>query len=100
MLLEGGELTWLAGPLAKGAQLCHGTAGNGYAFLKLFERTGDGLWLERARRFAMHAVEQVEQARAEHGRGRHTLFSGDPGTAVYLLDCLDATSAFPTVERF
>jgi hypothetical protein len=33
----GGELTWRAGPLAKGANLCHGTAGNGYAFLALFE---------------------------------------------------------------
>ena len=49
LLLEGGELTWLAGPLRKGAGLCHGTAGNGYAFLKLLERTGDELWLERAR---------------------------------------------------
>ena len=31
LLLAGGELTWQAGPLAKGANLCHGTAGNGYA---------------------------------------------------------------------
>ena len=100
MLLAGGALTWQAGPLRKGAQLCHGTAGNGYAFLKLFERTGDELWLERARRFAMHAAEQVEQARIEHGRGRYSLFTGDPGTAVYLLDCLEATTAFPTVDRF
>ncbi len=52
LLVAGGELTWQAGPLAKGAGLCHGTAGNGYAFLKLFERTGDELWLERARAFA------------------------------------------------
>ena len=99
MLLAGGELTWRAGPHGKGAQLCHGTAGNGYAFLKLFALTGDELWLERARRFAMHAVGQVERARAEHGRGRYTLFSGDPGTAVYLLDCVDAASAFPAVDR-
>ncbi|HEU0057648.1 MAG TPA: lanthionine synthetase LanC family protein, partial [Gaiella sp.] len=35
LLLAGGELTWRAGPLRKGANLCHGTAGNGYAFLKL-----------------------------------------------------------------
>ena len=46
----GGELTWRAGPLAKGAGLCHGTAGNGYAFLTLFERSGDERWLGRARR--------------------------------------------------
>jgi hypothetical protein len=95
LLLAGGELTWLAGPLAKGANLCHGTAGNGYAFLALFERTGDEQWLERARAFAMHAAAQVAQARAELGRGRYTLMTGDPGTAVYLADCLAGGGAFP-----
>src|SRR5207245_2561626 len=44
LLLEGGELTWTAGPLRKGANLCHGTVGNGFAFLKLFTRTGDERW--------------------------------------------------------
>jgi lantibiotic modifying enzyme len=100
LLLAGGELTWRAGPLRKGASLCHGTAGNGYAFLKLFERTGDELWLERARAFAMHAVAQVEHGLAEHGRGRHTLWTGDPGTALYVESCLSATAAFPTIDRF
>ncbi|HEU4612979.1 MAG TPA: LanC-like protein, partial [Kofleriaceae bacterium] len=33
LLLAAAELTWRAGPLAKGAGLCHGTAGNGYALL-------------------------------------------------------------------
>lgn len=48
MLLAAGEATWLAAPLFKGYGLCHGTAGNGYAFLKLYRRTGDAQWLERA----------------------------------------------------
>jgi hypothetical protein len=100
LLLAGGELTWQAGPLRKGANLCHGTAGNGYALLKLFERTGDELWLERARAFAMHALAQVERGLAEHGRGRHTLWTGDPGTALYLESCLSATASFPTIDRF
>ena len=95
LLLAGGELTWLAGPLAKGANLCHGTAGNGYAFLALLERTGDELWLDRARAFAMHALAQVARARAELGRGRYTLWSGDPGTALYLADCLDGAGSIP-----
>jgi hypothetical protein len=97
LLLAGGELTWHAGPLTKGANLCHGTGGNGYAFLALFERTGDELWLERARAFAMHAAAQVEQSRAAHGRGRYTLWTGDPGTALYLADCLDGTANVPLV---
>jgi lantibiotic modifying enzyme len=95
LLRAGGELTWRAGPLMKGANLCHGTAGNGYAFLALFERTGDELWLERARAFAMHSVDQVARARTELGRGRHTLWTGDPGTALYLADCLAGGGTVP-----
>jgi hypothetical protein len=95
LLVAGGELTWQAGPLAKGANLCHGTGGNGYAFLKLLERTGDERWLERARSFAMHSIEQVDRERAAVGRGRYTLWTGDPGTAVYLADCLEGSGEFP-----
>jgi hypothetical protein len=93
LLVAGGELTWRAGPLRKGAGLCHGTAGNGYAFLKLLERTGDELWLDRARAFAMHALGQVRG-------GRHSLFTGDPGTALYVQSCLDASAAFPSLDVF
>jgi hypothetical protein len=71
LLLQAAELVWDAGPPndEKGAGLCHGTAGNGYAFLKTFARTGDELWLDRARAFAMHALEQVERL-----PGRYSLF--------------------------
>jgi hypothetical protein len=98
VLVAGGELTWRAGPLVKGAGLCHGTAGNGYAFLKLFERTGDERWLDRARAFAIHAAEQVERTRVAYGRGRYTLWTGDAGTALYLSSCLTATAAMPTLD--
>ena len=95
LALAGGELTWRAGPPAKGAGLCHGTAGNGYAFLTLFERTGDERWLDRARRFAAHSIAQVERARADHGMGRHSLWTGDLGTALYLADCIDGAGRLP-----
>lgn len=95
LAVAGGELTWRAGPLRKGANLCHGTAGNGYAFLALFERTGDERWLARARAFAMHAARQVEESRSEYGRGRYTLWAGDLGTALYLADCTDGRGALP-----
>jgi len=98
LLLAGGELTWRAGPLAKGASLCHGTAGNGLAFLKLFRRTEDGLWLDRARAFAMHAILQVERERAAVGRGRYSLWTGDPGTALYLALCIDGTATLPSFD--
>ena len=95
LAVAGGELTWRAGPLRKGAGLCHGTAGNGYAFLALLERTGDERWLTRARAFAMHAARQVEHTRAKHGRGRYTLWTGDVGTALYLADCIDGGGELP-----
>jgi hypothetical protein len=43
----------------------------------------------------MHALFHVEQARGEYGRGRHTLWTGDPGTALYLADCIDGTGELP-----
>ena len=100
MALGGGELTWRAGPLRKGPGPCHGTAGNGFAFLRLHELTGDALWLERARRFAMHAIEQVQRERAELGRGRYTLFTGHVGVALYLRACLDGVAGVPTIDSF
>jgi Lanthionine synthetase C-like protein len=102
LLRAGANLTWRAGPhaLDKGSGLCHGTAGNGYAFLKLFERTGEAVWLDRARRFAVHALGQVERARAHRGRGRYSLWTGDVGVALYAADCLDGRSAYPIVDTW
>ena len=95
LAVAGAELTWRAGPLRKGASLCHGTAGNGYAFLTLLARTGDERWLARARAFALHAAAQVEHSRSEYGRGRQTLWTGDLGTALYLADCVDGEGQLP-----
>ena len=100
LLLDGGRFTWAAGPLAKGSNLCHGTGGNGYAFLKLYRRTGDSVWLERARTFAMTAIAQCRDAREELGRGRYSLWTGDIGLAIYLWDCVTAGPHFPTVDIF
>jgi DUF1680 family protein len=88
------------GPLAKGFNLCHGTGGNGYAFLKLYRRTTDPAWLERARAFAMTSIAQCRETREELGRGRYTLWTGDIGLAIYLWDCLTGAPRFPTVDIF
>lgn len=100
ILGQGGELTWRAGPLKKGSNLCHGTGGNGYAFLKLFIRTGNQLWLDRARAFAMHAIEQYRLSRKLYGQLRYPLWTGDLGLAIYLWDCLQAQAKFPTIDIF
>jgi len=90
LLLAAGELVWHAGPLRKGAGLCHGTAGNGWAFLKLLRRTRDRKWLERARRFAMHAIQQRT--------GERGLWTGDTGLAVYLRACIEVDDRWPLLD--
>jgi hypothetical protein len=100
LLVGGAELTWRAGPLAKGPGLCHGTAGNGYAFLRSYRVTDEQVWLDRARRFAMHALEQVDRARAEYGRGRYALYTGDVGAALFVRACFDGDDRFPTIDAW
>jgi hypothetical protein len=100
LLNAGAQLIWKAGPHGdeKGASICHGTAGNGYALLKTFERTREEEWLERARRFAVHALEQTERLRAARGRGRYSLWTGDVGVALYAADCLDTQARYPILD--
>jgi lantibiotic modifying enzyme len=98
MLIGAGDAVWKAGPLTKGYGLCHGTAGNGYAFLKLLRRTGDRLWLQRARSFAMHSIEQHDRMRQRYGHGRYTLWTGDAGLAVYLWHCSQGLAALPALD--
>lgn len=100
LLNSAGELVWRAGPLTKGAGLCHGTAGNGFALLKLWTRTGDPKWLARAQAFAMHAIGQVERERQVRGQGRYSLWTGDIGVALYLWSCLRGESSIPTLDVF
>lgn len=101
LLQETGGLVWQAGPLVKGANICHGTSGNGYALLYLYRRTGDSVWLERARLFAMHAIEQCQKARLAYGQGRYTLWTGDAGLAIYLYHCIHPKeAAIPGLDLF
>ena len=93
LLEAAAELVWEAGPLRKGAGLCHGTAGNGCAFLVLHARTGDARWHDRARAFAMHALDQVERAEP-----RHSLWTGDIGVALYLRACVDGWDGMPVLD--
>jgi hypothetical protein len=95
LLLAAGETVWRAGPFGdeKGAGICHGTAGNGFALLKVFARTGDELWLERAGRFAVHAL-----AQAEHLSPRYSLFTGGIGAALFAARCLEARADYPVLD--
>jgi hypothetical protein len=97
LLLAAAETTWQAGPFGdeKGPGICHGTAGNGFALLKTFARTGDEAWLERARRFAVHALGQVERMPS-----RHSLFTGGIGAAIFAARCVEARADYPTIDSW
>jgi Lanthionine synthetase C-like protein len=100
LVLAGAELIWRAGAHKdeKGHGLCHGTSGNGFALLKAFARTGDELWLERARRFAVHALAQADRIATASGRRRYSLFNGDLGTALFAAACLDVDARYPIID--
>jgi Lanthionine synthetase C-like protein len=100
LVIAGAELIWQAGAHGdeKGHGLCHGTSGNGFALLKAFARTGDELWLERARRFSVHALGQAERLAAANGSRRYSLFTGDVGTALFAAACLDLDTRFPIID--
>jgi lantibiotic modifying enzyme len=97
LLLGAAELVWEAGPPVdeKGSGICHGTAGNGYALLKVFGRTQDERWLERARAFAVHALEQANRL-----PGRYSLFTGGVGAALFAADCLEGRARYPVLDGF
>lgn len=99
LLLAGGRLVWEAGPIRDAPGLCHGTAGNAYALLALWERTKNEQWLDRARAFAQHAALQAEARAARLGHGWHSLFTGDEGVAMALASCIEADAVFPVADR-
>jgi hypothetical protein len=99
LLLDAGRLVWNAGPIRNDPGLCHGTAGNAYALLALWRRTGDEQWLECARAFAQHAAAQVEERAARRGHGWHSLFTGDEGVAMCLASCIAGDARLPIADR-
>jgi len=93
LLRRAGELIWTAGPLRKGSGLCHGTSGNGFAFLALHRRFGEDLWIDRAHAFAAHAIEQLHATDP-----RYSLWTGDLGVALYLDSCLHGFEGIPSFD--
>ena len=93
------EHVWRHGLLKKGNGICHGVAGNGYAFLALHRRTGDPRDLHRALHFARHSwSERVTREQRTPDRP-WSLYEGLMGTLCFYLDCLEPERArFPAFE--
>uniref|UniRef100_A0A672GWT5 Glutathione S-transferase LANCL1 n=1 Tax=Salarias fasciatus TaxID=181472 RepID=A0A672GWT5_SALFA len=96
--LRCGEVVWRYGLLKKGYGLCHGAAGNAYAFLALYRRTQDPKHLYRACMFADWCMNY-----GKHGCRTpdtpYSLFEGMAGTIYFLADLLQPLkSRFPAFE--
>ena len=100
LLLQAGALTWHAGPLSKGAGVCHGTAGSGFAMLKLWRRTGDPSGSNAPARWRCTAMGRSSGIGPNYGQGRHSLWTGDLGLACLLWNCVSSSDAFPTLDVF
>lgn len=57
--LQCADVIWQWGLLKKGYGLCHGTAGNAYAFLTLYNLTEDMKYLYRACKVSFSRQKQV-----------------------------------------
>lgn len=92
------DVIWERGLLKKGYGICHGVAGNGYCFLRLFKLTQENRYLYRAWRFAEFCC-----AYGKHGcriaDRPYSLFEGMAGTIYFLIDMLNPLgSKFPGFE--
>eukprot|EP00419_Tripos_fusus_P061802 CAMPEP_0172926742 /NCGR_PEP_ID=MMETSP1075-20121228/216176_1 /TAXON_ID=2916 /ORGANISM="Ceratium fusus, Strain PA161109" /LENGTH=394 /DNA_ID=CAMNT_0013787877 /DNA_START=84 /DNA_END=1268 /DNA_ORIENTATION=+ len=104
--VQAADVVWERGVILKGNGLCHGLAGNGYAFLSLFRLTNDVAQLRRAAAF----VELLRYVPLQQAMSRHpdpqrrvpgvpdsprSLMEGSAGVVCFLLD-----ASFPFASRF
>ncbi|PIK37863.1 putative lanC-like protein 1 [Apostichopus japonicus] len=89
------DVIWKYGLLKKGYGLCHGPAGNAYAFLALYQATDDHKQLYRACKFAEWCLDFGTHGCSVPSRP-HSLFEGSAGTIYFLVDLLRPSKAkFP-----
>ncbi|OXB59045.1 hypothetical protein ASZ78_006956 [Callipepla squamata] len=96
--MECSDVIWQRGLLRKGYGICHGTAGNGYSFLSLYNLTQDKKYLYRACKFAEWCLEYGAHGCRIPDRP-YSLFEGMAGAIHFLSDIsVPETSRFPAFE--
>lgn len=92
------EVIWQRGLLQKGYGICHGTAGNAYAFLLMFKLTGDKSYLYKAMKFAEWCFDYGKHNCRTPDRP-FSLFEGMAGTIYFMADLMDPSNAkFPAFD--
>ncbi|EDV27207.1 uncharacterized protein TRIADDRAFT_54924 [Trichoplax adhaerens] len=89
---------WQRGLLYKGYGLCHGVAGNGYAFLCIYKTTTDPTYLYMACKFAEWCMDS-SSGHARTADRPISLMEGLSGTIYFLTDMLNiSNAAFPAFQ--
>lgn len=95
------DLIWEKGLLKKGPGICHGVAGNGYAFLLLYRLTRDPKYLYRANEFLKFMGTDIFMKEARTPDYPYSLYEGLAGTACYVADVSSPDQAsFPFSDIF
>jgi len=95
------DLIWRRGLLKKGPGLCHGVAGNGYAFLMMYRLTGDPKYYHRAIQFAHFIFTRDFELNSRVPDEPWSLFEGWAGVVCFLVDLLQPAKAeFPFAHVF
>jgi len=83
------------------AGICHGIAGNGYAFLLLFRLTKDNAYLYKAERFYHFMQQNTFRENSRTPDYPYSLYEGTAGTVCFIADLLDPDhSTFPFFNVF
>ncbi|EAA08412.4 AGAP003148-PA [Anopheles gambiae str. PEST] len=92
---------WRHGLLRKGPGICHGVAGNGYAFLLMYRLTGEKRYLYRAVKFAEFLNSSSFASVLLAPDRPFSLYEGLAGTVCFLVDLLTPMrSSFPFMDVF
>ncbi|XP_063700393.1 lanC-like protein 3 homolog [Culicoides brevitarsis] len=92
---------WHQGLLLKGPGICHGIAGNGYAFLLMFRLTNNPKYLHRAHKFAEFLETDDFKRHSRTPDRPFSLFEGIAGTVCFLIDLMTPEkAAFPFMNVF
>lgn len=92
-------LIWEQGLLKKGPGLCHGVAGNAYAFVVLFKLIKNPKYLYRAVKFMDYLNDKTFKRSARTPDRPFSLYEGLAGTVCFLIDLIQVDKAsFPFIN--
>ena len=98
--IDASEVVWRGGLLKKGVGLCHGIAGNGYAFLALHQLTKDEVHLRRAYHFVHFCFTEHRHRLFDQPDRPYSLYNGQAGLICFAVDAEQAHKAPPAFPGY